>query len=667
MPFVCSTCNEEFGSKRELICHCQSYEHIPAWICEHCDKAFGSENALEQHAENKHKFWCYPCGVPHYSEDSLDLHNRTHHTLPCMFGCGKTFAATKARDQHNNDVHNYRCVECDLRFTSRQSFDEHEAAYHDFKCDPCEREFRSQSAFEQHVNSSAHSYRCSKCNKSFPFNSSLQQHITADHTWKCDQCQLLFDGPNHLSLHKKYEHLATKCLICPAKFDNSAELHLHKTQQHSFQCKYCTMLLFESYLLLRQHESNSHKSQCTACSRLFRLDTTPKRHFEEAHGHKCPECNVECNTLDLLKNNQPPHHHHQVCPSCGETFTDTAAHDLHCTNARRLNCPKCSETFKTVEEVLQHALRHIDVVIPGSTASLEQSASAKAALDKQLKYGRNTCERCGGMFLKRLDLEHHLANDHGLQMKCPRPSCDHTSTSLDGFRVHYLSCSMVKCQTCEGFFDKDSDPALKTHMAKAHSPKPVFGCVQCTETFESPDAVEKHFSREHGFGCEACPDIFFLTSAARDSHLATCSILLANSDSGDSYQTSRTNFSPVLERKTLPAVGVSLPFKSAQPLIQIDDEPNVDRYHAANQLAQKILSEAKAPPKLALRCKECKAPPFDNKVDFDQHVEHSPFHGPRQLTCHECNMTFETQLALLTHIVSKPHNIEWVLSMIVHH
>ncbi|KAA8571152.1 hypothetical protein EYC84_000497 [Monilinia fructicola] len=187
-------------------------------------------------------------------------------------------------------------------------------------------------------------------------------------------------------------------------------------------------------------------------------------------------------------------------------------------------------------------------------------------------------------------------------------------------------------------------------MAKAHSPKPVFGCVQCTETFESPDAVEKHFSREHGFGCEACPDIFFLTSAARDSHLATCSILLANSDSGDSYQTSRTNFSPVLERKTLPAVGVSLPFKSAQPLIQIDDEPNVDRYHAANQLAQKILSEAKAPPKLALRCKECKAPPFDNKVDFDQHVEHSPFHGPRQLTCHECNMTFETQLALLTHI-----------------
>ncbi|QSZ34367.1 hypothetical protein DSL72_005958 [Monilinia vaccinii-corymbosi] len=250
-------------------------------------------------------------------------------------------------------------------------------------------------------------------------------------------------------------------------------------------------------------------------------------------------------------------------------------------------------TFKNVEEVLQHAPEHAKVVTPVSSANLAE----KAALDKQLKYDRNTCQRCGGMFLERVDLDDHLANDHGLQLKCLRPSCDHTSTSPDGFRTHYLSCGMVKCHICEGFFDKESDPALKIHMAEAHSPKPIFGCIQCTKRFSSSDSVAKHYSAEHAFVCEACPGTFFISSAVRDSHLATCSILSARSDSGSegSFQTSRTEFSPIMKRKTTRAAGLSLhPAKSARPLIPIHDELGPDRRDAVYQLAQTILAEAKA-------------------------------------------------------------------------
>ena len=63
------------------------------------------------------------------------------------------------------------------------------------------------------------------------------------------------------------------------------------------------------------------------------------------------------------------------------------------------------------------------------------------------------------------------------------------------------------------------------------------------------------------------------------------------------------------------------------------------------------------------RCDVCEEN-FKPDFEFQQHQEHSPFHGPKFLDCHECNTKFNTQIALLTHIDSKPHKARWVLALI---
>ncbi|KAF7869945.1 hypothetical protein EAF04_004729 [Stromatinia cepivora] len=614
MIFACWTCDDTFRFKREVIWHCLRYGHTQAWVCEHCDKPFGSERSREQHTEDKHEFWCFPCELVFNTEEVLDLHNSTQHYFPCGFGCDRIFTSMQARDQHNNDVHNYRCYDCDQGFRSKQAFEQHEAVYHDFRCRPCDREFRSEFALEQHMNSSAHPYRCSKCNKSFPFNSDLQQHIAAHHTWKCDQCHLIFDGPNHLGLHKKLEHQVIRCLICPAKFDRTAELQLHKAQQHSFQCEYCAALPFETFTLLEQHEASSHDFKCTACPRRFRREVGRNTHFEETHVHICKECGNKFNTLALLDDHRLSHH--VACPSCKEIFDDTAACELHYTKAHRLCCPKCPKTFQNVDEVLQHAPEHMKPVGPADAAPLNQADFEKTALDHhKLKYGQNTCKRCGGMFLKRLDLQNHLANDHGLQLKCLRPNCNRMSTSSDASTRHYFTCSMVKCEKCEGFFDKDKDPELKAHIAKIHTPKPIFGCVQCTRTFESSDAVAQHYSAEHAFICEACPGTFFINSATRERHFATCGNLSETSDSGESFQTSRTEFSPFMHRRALPPVSTKASLPPSQLLVQIHQESKISRMNAIDKLAQRILAEADAQPKPRYQCPKCDVPLLEFEED----------------------------------------------------
>ncbi|KAF7945887.1 uncharacterized protein EAE97_004925 [Botrytis byssoidea] len=228
--------------------------------------------------------------------------------------------------------------------------------------------------------------------------------------------------------------------------------------------------------------------------------------------------------------------------------------------------------FSNVGEIMQHAFEHAKPIIPADSVPPKEADSKKATMDHhKLKYGQNTCKRCGGMFLKRIDLENYLAHDHGLQLECSKPDCHHKATTPLGFALHYLSCSMVKCKKCEGSFDKDKDPELKAHMAESHSTKLIFGCVQRTRTFQSSDAVAQHYSAEHAFICAACPGTFFINSATRERHFATCGSTSETSDSGESFQTSRTGFLPLMQMKPLPVLKICPPSTQAQ--VQIHEEP----------------------------------------------------------------------------------------------
>ncbi|KAF7872720.1 uncharacterized protein EAF02_008791 [Botrytis sinoallii] len=235
-------------------------------------------------------------------------------------------------------------------------------------------------------------------------------------------------------------------------------------------------------------------------------------------------------------------------------------------------------------------------------------------------------------FLSDSTWKNHLANDHGPQPECSKSNCGHKATTPLEFALHYLSCSMVKCKKCDGFFDKDKDPELKAHMAESHSPKLIFGCVQCTRTFQSSDAVAQHYSAEHAFICAACPGTFFINSATRERHFATCGNTSETSDSGESFQTSRTEFSPLMQKKPLPVLKLcpspaqaqvrihEEPFSPAPllPLTQSTQDPKIKRRNAVERLAQRILDEANTQSKLIYGSGKCNA--FFSQVEEEEEL-----------------------------------------------
>ncbi|TGO31612.1 hypothetical protein BHYA_0485g00010 [Botrytis hyacinthi] len=267
-------------------------------------------------------------------------------------------------------------------------------------------------------------------------------------------------------------------------------------------------------------------------------------------------------------------------------FDHEAAYESHDRDAHQLKCPKCSKLFKNTRDFFNHAITHAPIS--------EESAATPGVLGLNENF------------------------DCKYQLKCFKSGCRHHSSTLTAFRHHYHTCNMVRCDACDGFFDQQQDPQLQAHKAKMHNPRPFFGCVQCTQTFPTSDAAAAHYATEHAFVCEACPGTFFINSVTRERHFITCGNRSETSDSGESFQTSRTEFSLLMQRRGfLPAIRVPLssavplaqfheePLSPAQPLIQIYEKPEIERINAAQELARKILAEANACPQATYSCQRC--------------------------------------------------------------
>lgn len=302
------------------------------------------------------------------------------------------------------------------------------------------------------------------------------------------------------------------------------------------------------------------------------------------HPQLCSQCGLRFDSSALLNIHR---FCHQVsCPSCQMKFDDEAAYESRDRDAHQLECPKCSNLFKNARNFFGHAITHAPI-----------SEELVAAPKNNGPNGNAT---------------------YKLQLRCLESGCHQQSRILNAARHHYHNLNMVKCGECNGFFDQGEDPQLQAHRAKMHTLRPIFGCVQCAQTFPSSDDVAVHHVAEHAFICEACPGTYFINSATRERHFSTCGNISETSESGESFQTSRTAFSPLMQRRTLPpairvpqSLAVPLaqfheePLCLTQPLIQRFENPPIKRINAAQELARKILTEANARPQAAFSCQKC--------------------------------------------------------------
>ncbi|TGO75018.1 hypothetical protein BELL_0240g00110 [Botrytis elliptica] len=216
--------------------------------------------------------------------------------------------------------------------------------------------------------------------------------------------------------------------------------------------------------------------------------------------------------------------------------------------------------------------------------------------------------------------ESHDRDAH--QLQCPQ--CSKLFKNTHDFFNHAITHAPISKESATapkivGLYENSdcaSNQAVVTSLV--HTPILLFGCVQCTQTFPTSDAAAAHYATEHAFICEACPGTFFINSATRERHFITCGNISETSDSGESFQTSRTEFSPLMQRRALlpairvpPSSAVPLvqfheePLSPAQPLFQIYEKSAIERINAAQELARKILAEANARPQATYSCQRC--------------------------------------------------------------
>lgn len=180
--------------------------------------------------------------------------------------------------------------------------------------------------------------------------------------------------------------------------------------------------------------------------------------------------------------------------------------------------------------------------------------------------------------------------------------------------------------------------------------------------------LTSHIMRTHFLRCKQCPGLRFATMKELSEHTAAKHMPVA-------VISTATQTEPTKDSVIAKNLGVNQyssessdeSFQSAdsQPESEIQQVYTLPIYETrAAQTCTLTTYETEATQTTAYQCHECIGV-FDMEADLEFHMEHSPFHGPRDLMCTECHIgPFQNQIELLKHIESKPHKTQWVLSMV---
>ena len=250
-------------------------------------------------------------------------------------------------------------------------------------CDVCEKILSSRSNYISHLKTHIFDNFCRVCCNSYNTKFKLNSHFTCHKAGEdspqqyvqCDfdNCQQRF--PSKLQLHNhKYAHsnvVKFKCETCGVEFVKEAAFEIHK-QKHRKRivCKICKKE-FSSKKTLRDHKrihTGEKPFKCQVCNQRFRCQSGLKYH-EVTHTnekkYRCELCGVSFLRSNYLKEHLRIH-----------------------SKEKPFECPHCNEKFIQMGVLKRHEQRmHV------------------------------TCDECGVMVGKRVDLKEHKWTCHTLVLK----------------------------------------------------------------------------------------------------------------------------------------------------------------------------------------------------------------------------------------------------------
>ncbi|KAM6172283.1 histone-lysine N-methyltransferase PRDM16 isoform 3-T3 [Erethizon dorsatum] len=215
-------------------------------------------------------------------------------------------------------------------------------------------------------------------------------------TFRCDECDELFQCKLDLRRHKKYacgsaraalyeglgdelkpeglggsgsDGQAHECKDCERMFPNKYSLEQHMivhTEEREYKCDQCPKAFNWKSNLIRHQMShdNGKRFECENCVKVFTDPSNLQRHIRSQHvgarAHACPDCGKTFATSSGLK--QHKHIHSTVkpfiCEVCHKSYTqfsNLCRHKrMHADCRTQIKCKDCGQMFSTTSSLNKH-------------------------------------------------------------------------------------------------------------------------------------------------------------------------------------------------------------------------------------------------------------------------------------------------------------------------
>ncbi|KAM8841514.1 uncharacterized protein AB9W97_001786 isoform 1-T1 [Spinachia spinachia] len=297
---------------------------------------------------------------------------------------------------------------------------------------------------------------------------------------------------------QSYQHESLQCFQCFITFCNSKakERHMRKShrdqyKQHLqqtdtvFTCYKCDKSFSYSEELSQHQASHSTEEKpflCAFCQKNFFTFTELNKHRR----HECIERRCPCRDCGALFPSPSRLRNHRL-----------AVHPQNPMVADDINtyqCCKCSYSFKTEEELLQHQEKFAN----------EINCGVKPQGKKRGRKPKSAAQ--GGMVeSKKIKQEEEVGYDDSTTEGCP-------SSELE-LELN-IPCSDANCDLI-----LPSVPSLRSHKKEVHGSTlgNAPACTECDESYAQTEQLKAHTASDHhsGYTCPICEKSFAEESALK--------------------------------------------------------------------------------------------------------------------------------------------------------